>query len=408
MTERVVITGVGLVTPLGTGRRDVFDRLVAGDSGIRPLTVFDPSPLPVRLGAIARDFEPRDHINLRNLRKMDSLSAMATSAGRLAVIDAGVDIEEENAEQRGILLGVSFGSVDVSRNMARTIFTDGPRAANPLHVPNVVMNAPAGHMSIALGFQGINSTINHNAVSAETAIAFAASQITAGKAELILAGGVDGVSKFVHEILFRYKAISGSSGGEEGARPFDNAANGFIYGEAAGIVCLESLTMARQKKRHILAEVIGWGLASSPAPITDWPEEHEGLVLAIQRALHSSGLTTTDIDVVMAAANGSPKADRLEAKALTEVFGTSAERPLVTGIKGAMGESFTSGGVRTAMSAFALDSGIVPPTLGLKNPIADLEFVMGEARQVHPKTVMVTAVAAGGTYAALILKHIGG
>ena len=307
MSKRVVITGMGLVTPIGIGRQDFFTNLFSGVSGIGPAASFDPAGYPSGLTAEINDFKPIEYINPRNLRKMDRVSSLAAAAARLAVDDGGLKINESNRDRIGIILGVAYGCVGISVKLAQTIFTGGPRQANPILVPNVVMNAPAGHVSVDLGIRGINSTINHNAASAETAIAYAASEISRDRADIILTGGVDYVDEFLFEVLCHYQALSGARGGPEQARPFDREANGFVLGEGAGIVCLESLDAALARGATIYAEILGWGLSSSPAPLNDWPDDPKGAVLSIKRALASPGIQPGDIDYINASANGAPQ-----------------------------------------------------------------------------------------------------
>ena len=237
---------------------------------------------------------------------------------------------------------------------------------NPIHVPNTVMNAPAGHASIELGFRGVNTTVNHQAVSAETAIAYGAMEIRRGAADVMLAGGAEILSPFFYEALSRFRALSPTDGGAEGARPFDRTRNGPVMGEGCGIVCLEAGDLARERGAAPYAEVTGWGLASSPAPPTAWPDDPRGFLLALERALRMAGATPAEIDFIEAAANGGRDPDAMEAAAYEQLFGGGA-KPLITSLKGATGEIFASGGIRAAALALSLREGIVPPIVGLSD-----------------------------------------
>ena len=406
MNKKVVITGLGLVTPLGTGWNDFWTRLCEGWSGIEEIKAFDASTRPCRLAAEVKEFKGQDFIHPRNMRKMDRISWLAVAAARLAADDARLIIDDETRDSIGLLLGSSYGSTEVAVKLGTTIFTGGPRQANPIIVPNTVMNAPAGNASIELGIRGFNSTVNHNAASAEIAIAYAAAQVEKGRARAMLAGGVDVMGDFFHQVLIRFKALSGSDGGDEAARPFDRQRNGWVQGEGAGLVCLELLEDAKKRGAAPLAEILGYGLASAPAPITDYPDDPKGPVLAIERALKSAGLTPGQIDFVCASANGGKKLDLLEAKALTQVFGTGSDSPLVCSIKGAIGESFSSGGLRTAATALALRDKTAPPTLGLSDPIFPLNFTGDKAQKADIKTALVTGFSHGGTFACLVLGGV--
>jgi 3-oxoacyl-[acyl-carrier-protein] synthase II len=275
---------------------------------------------------------------------------------------------------------------------------------NPIHVPNTVMNAPAGHASIELGFRGINTTVNHQAVSAETAIAYAAMEIRRGAADVVLAGGADILSPFFYEALGRFHALSPTDGGAEGARPFDLTRNGPVMGEGCGIVCLEAVEHARERGASPYCEISGWGLASSPSPPTGWPEDPKGFVLSLERALRMAGAAPQEIDCIQAAANGSIKPDALEAAAYERVFGDGNTQPLITSIKGATGEIFAGGGIRGAALALSIREGVVPPIAGLTTPMNSLPFVIGHPCRRPMKKILLSGISFGGTYTCLLFE----
>lgn len=405
MDRAVVVTGIGLVTPLGVGKAAFAENLYAGRSGIGPITAFDTARRPSHLGAEARDFDPKDFISVKNRRRMDRLSQMAAASARMALEDAGFGVTPSNRDRVGILLGTAFGSTDVAARFVGTLFREGPRRVNPILVPNTVMNAPAGHAAIELGLRGLNTTVNHREASAETAIAYAAAEIRKGRADAVLAGGADLFSPFFMEIMTRFKALSPLDGQTEAARPYDRRRNGAVLGEGAGLLCLESGEQARARGAVPYCEIAGWGSSSAPAPPTDWPVDPGGPVLAMQRALAMAGIDPRGIAVVSGAANGGPRLDRLESDALAAVFGGNREAPWITSLKGALGESFSSGGIRSAAMALSLRDGVVPPTLGLERPLAPLRFARDEAKRGSLEWGMVTALASGGTFAALVLKR---
>jgi len=408
MTKDVVVSGVGMVTPLGTGKEDFAGNLFTGRSGIQPITAFDTSRFASKLGAAVTDFNPKDFISIRNRRRMDRLSLMTTASARMALDDAGVAITTLNRDRIGIILGVTYGSTDVAARFMGALFTEGPNLVSPILVPNTVMNAPAGHASIELGFRGINSTVNHHEVSAETAIAYAAAEIQKGRADVMLAGGADIFSAFFFEILTHFKALSPMDGQEEGARPFDVRRNGPVVGEGAGVLCLESREHALARGAIPYCEIGGWGLSSSPAPPTDWPSDPKGPVLAIQRALAAAGLLADQVDYVSASANGGRKLDGLEADALSRVFGAQPKQPLISSIKGALGESFSSGGIRAAAMALSIRDSILPPTLGLKTPLQPLNFVMERRMNAPVVNGLLNGFSSGGTFASMVMKRMDG
>jgi 3-oxoacyl-[acyl-carrier-protein] synthase II len=406
MTERVVVTGLGLVTPLGCGRDAFMRRLLGGACGVQPITRFDTTRFASRSAALVADFDPREFIRPATLRRMDRLSQMATAAARMALDDAGLKIDAHNRDRVGVVLGTCFGATDVAAQFAKVIFTDSPRRANPILVPNTVMNAPAGHAAIELGVRGVNTTVNHREASAETALAYAVADIAAGRADAILAGGADIVSEFQFEVLSRFRALSPRDGGDEALRPFDARRNGFVVGEGAGVLCLESLAGAESRGAAPYCEIAGWGLSAAPCALNDWPSDPAGPALAITRALQSAGIEPGRVDLVSAAANGSRHADPLEAAALERVFPGPSLRPRVCALKGALGEAFSSGGVRAAAMALSIRQGALPPTVGLREPIAPLSFVLQPEAGVPVRWGLVNAVSSGGTFASLVLKSV--
>lgn len=406
MSRRVVVTGVGMVTPLGAGKDTFYRKLFRGDSGISPITSFDTSRFSSKLGAEVSDFRPKEFVSLKNLRKMDRLSRMAAASARMALEDAGVTVDTANRDRVGIVLGVTYGSTDVAARFARVLFNDGPRMVNPILVPNTVMNAPAGHTSIELGFRGVNSTVNHHEASAETALAYAAAEIKRGSADVMLAGGADIISEFFFEILTNFRALSPVNGGPEGARPFDSLRNGPVAGEGAGILCLEAMDHARARGANAYCEIAGWGMSASSSPLTDWPSDPKGPVLAITRALESAQITPAEIDYISASANGGRKLDRLEAEALSAVFGGEKQRPLISSIKGAVGESFSSGGIRAAAMAMSIKNKVIPPTLGLESPIKSLQFVLNKKKEAQVNFGLVNGFSSGGTFASIAMRKL--
>jgi 3-oxoacyl-[acyl-carrier-protein] synthase II len=405
--RRVVLSGVGLVTPLGVGK-DVFARrLFGGLSGIRPITLFDTARFEAKSGAQVRDFTPLDFIRPATLRRMDRLSQMATAAARMALDDAGFQIGAHNRDRVGVVLGTCFGGTDVAAQFGKVLFTDSPRRANPILVPNVVMNAPAGHAAIELGVRGVNTTVNHREVSAETAMAYAASEIMRGRADVILTGGADIISEFQFNVLTHFQTLSPQKGGMEGIRPFDAQRNGIMVGEGAGVVCLESLESAEARGAVPYCEIAGWGLSAAPAGPSEWPTDATGPSLAMTRALAAAHINPGEIDYVCAAANGGWRSDRLEAEALGRVFATGGRQPRISALKGSLGESFSSGGIRAAAMALSIHHRTLAPTLGLSQPLAPLNFVLNAETQIPIRYSLLNGIASGGTFAAVIMKKIG-
>lgn len=405
--QRVVVTGVGLVTPLGVGKDAFCANLFAGETGVAPVQSFDTSAVASHLGAEVKGFAPRDFISVKNLRRMDKISLMTTAAARMALEDARIEVTQTNRDRIGLLLGTAFGATDVTAQIAETLLSSGPATVNPILVPNTVMNAPAGHASIELGFRGVNTTVTHFAVSAETAIAYAVSEIRRGAADFMLTGGVDILSKFYYEALSHFRGLSPDDGKTEGARPFDEARNGYVAGEGCGLVGLESLASARRRGASIYCEIAGVGLGASPTAPNAWPGETRGIVKTMNRAFRDAGVAPADISAVMAAANGGRLLDQVEAAAYREVFDGCASTPWITSIKGAVGESFSGGGMRACALALSMQKSRLAPTAGLNRPAASIHRVAKTKQEMNIPWAVLAGISFGGTYAYLIFRTEG-
>jgi 3-oxoacyl-[acyl-carrier-protein] synthase II len=401
-TPRVVVTGIGMVTPLGIGKEEFGRRLFAGETGITEITSFDTNSLPSHLGGEVKNFSPRDFISVKNMRRMDRISLMAAASARLALDDADFQITTENRDRVGIVLGTAFGATDITAQFLQTLFSGGPASVNPILVPNTVMNAAAGHTSIELGFRGVNTTVTHFAVSAENAIAYAAAEIRRGAVDFIFAGGVDILSEFYYKSLTKFHSLSPQNKEKESCRPFDKERNGMIVGEGCGIICLESLQSAIDRGRKPYCEIKGAGMGSSPTKPTAWPHNPEGIKKTFTRALKNTDTSTDNIQVIFAAANGDKALDAVEAGAYAEIFDASRNKPFITSIKGSTGESFSSGGIRACALALSMGKNILPPTAGLKNPLLPLTFVAGEKKEMEINNAALAGISFGGTYAYLI------
>jgi 3-oxoacyl-[acyl-carrier-protein] synthase II len=398
-----------MVTPLGVGKKRFSEGLFSGSSAIREISAFDASRLTSRLGAEVRDFDPLNFISLKTVRRMDRLSQMAVASARLALEDARVAIGPAERDRIGVIFGTAFGPTDIKAQCTRTLFTKGPSQMSALMVPNSVMNAPAGHASLELGFRGVNTTVNHQAASGESAIIYAAMELQRGTADVVLAGGADILSEFFFESLVRFRAVSPhgiDNGKAEGARPFDADRNGPVAGEGCGLVCLELLEHARKRGAVPYCEVTGWGMNSSPSKVTSWPEDGKGIAAAIKKALKMAGKGLLEIDAVQAAGNGGKDPDAIEVEALTNLFGTDGSGPLISSIKGAVGESFSSGGIRACALALSIAAGKVPPTPGLARPIAPLAFSMGQGRDLKIRHGLMNAASHGGTNVSILMSKV--
>ncbi|MDX9745385.1 MAG: beta-ketoacyl-[acyl-carrier-protein] synthase family protein [Syntrophales bacterium] len=403
--RRVVVTGIGMVTPLGIGKRQFSERLFRGDSGIEAIAAFDTSRLSSHLGAEIKTFNPLDFLSAKNARRMDRLSRLTAASARLAVEDAQLIIHSQNRDRVGIIFGTAYGPTDLKIRCTEILLTEGPSRVNPTLVPNSVLNAPAGHASLELGFRGVNTTVTHQAASGETALVYAAMELHRGTMDVVLAGGADILSDFFFESLVRFRAVSPVDGQEEKARPFDVRRNGPVAGEGCGILCLESLEHAIKRGAIPYCEMTGWGMSSSPASPVGWPQNGKGIVLAMKRALRRARLRPSDIDAIQGAGNGGVLADAIETEALMDLFGPTSGGPTVSSVKGALGESFSSGGVRAAALALSIQAGKIPPTLGLEDPIVQFPFTMEQLKEMDIRHGLLNTVSSGGTNVSITMSR---
>lgn len=397
-TQRVVVTGIGLVTPLGIGKDEFGRRLFTGETGIAEIKSFDTSKLSSHRGAEVTNFNPRDFISVKNLRRMDKISLMTAASARLALDDANFRITEANRDRVGIILGTSFGATDITVQFLTNLFNGGPANVNPMLVPNTVMNAAAGHTSIELGFRGVNTTVTHFAVSAENAIAYAAAEIRRGTVDFIFAGGADILSEFYYKSLTKFHVLSPQNKGRESCRPFDKDRNGMIVGEGCGIICLESLQSATARGHKPYCEIKGLGMGSSPTKPNAWPQNSDGIKLTFSRALKNAEISINEVQAVFAAANGDKILDALEAEAYTAIFDSSGKNPFITSLKGAIGESFSSGGIKACAMALSMEKNILPPVAGLANPLKPLAFVTEKKKELEINNAALAGISFGGAY----------
>jgi len=406
MNKRVVITGVGMVSPLGVGKEIFADQLFGGGCGIRPISLFDTARFTAKTAAEIVDFNAKDFIRPAGIRRMDRLSQAIAASARMALDDAGLGVGPHNRDRIGVILGTCLGATDVAAQFGRMLFDEGPRRVSPILVPNTVMNAPAGHVAIELGARGVNTTVNHREVAAETALTYAAAEILRGRVEAVLVGGGDILSEFCFNVMSHFRTLSPQNGGTEGLRPFDQDRNGTVLGEGAGIVCLESLQGALARGAVPYCEIVGWGQSGAPVAQDGWPTDASGPCSAIFRALAMAGLSPGDIDYVCGSANGGRQRDQLEVDALRRVFSQAGARPRVTALKGALGESLSSGGLRTAAMALALGQQRCAPIVGLRAPIGDLDFVGSQEGGTPLCHGLMSGISSGGTFVAVVFKKM--
>lgn len=337
---------------------------------------------------------------------MDRSTRLVCSAAKLAIDDSGISIDEKSTHNFGVSIGSTFGSLHSISQFDRSGLIEGPRAVNPSHFPNTVINSPASQVSIRFKIKGFNTTISTGFCASLDALAYAADFIRLNRADAVLAGGVEELCEETFTGFSRLGCLSGMDGSEPRCCPFDAQRNGMILSEGAAVLILEAEEHARKRGAAILARVLGYASAFDPSADYNWNHEGEGLQKAITGALKESSLDMEDIDYVSACANSSRGLDRLETSVIKRVFGDYSRSVPVSAVKSMIGKSFSASGALAAAAAIgALHGQTVPPTVNYfkKDPACDLEYVSGAARQKKINNVLITAVDPYGQNAALIL-----
>jgi 3-oxoacyl-[acyl-carrier-protein] synthase II len=400
MKSRIAVTGLGLVTPLGVGRQEVWERLLAGRSGFAPVESFDTRAFSVHLGAEVRGFDPSPWVRRQQAGELGRASLLAIAAARQALEDAGLDPEAMEPERAGVAMGTTSGEPREverfdDRYLAGELDQVGPEFIGlyPCHMIAV-------HVARELGFAGVNTMIPTACAAGNYAIAHAVDVLRAGRADVMLAGGADAFSRITYTGFARLGAIA-----PERCQPFDRNRKGMIPGEGAAVLVLETLDRARARGARIYAEMAGYGLSCDAHHMTAAHPEGDGAVRAMQRALADAGAAPGEIGYISAHGTGTPTNDRLETLAMKRVFGAAARKTPMSSIKSMLGHTMgAASAIEAAVCALAVSFDRIPPTMNLEEPEEDLDFVPNVARDHRVVLAMNNAYAFGGNNASVILR----
>ncbi|MGH7251102.1 MAG: beta-ketoacyl-ACP synthase II [Nitrospiraceae bacterium] len=411
LTRRVVVTGMGLVTPLGTGLEKTWKALCAGKSGIARITRFDPTDYPCQIAGEVPDFDPAAFIEKKEVKKMDTFIHYAVGAAQMAVDDAGLKVTGENAERVGVYIGAGIGGLPAIEHYHKILLEKGADRVSPFFIPMVIINLASGQVAIRLGARGPNSCAVTACATGNHCIGDAFRLIQRGDADVMLAGGTEaaitplGVAGFAAA-----RALSRRNDDPvRASRPFDRDRDGFVLGEGAGVVVLEELETARRRGARIYGEVVGYAMNSDAHHITAPPDDGEGAIRCMEMAIKDAGVSKDEIGYINAHAT-STFADKVETQAIKGVFGERAYRIPVSSTKSMTGHLLgAAGGVEAVFSLLAIHRGVVPPTINLEHPDpeCDLDYVPGRAREVAVKVALSNSFGFGGVNACLLFKRMG-
>ena len=410
---RVVITGMGAITPLGLSVEETWEGLVAGRSGIRRITHFDPSGYPTQIAGEVEGFRPRDYMNARKARHMSRFSQFAVAATRMALADADLTIDEANCEEVGVLLGNAIGGLDDTLETCQTLFTRGGMRLSPFYIVMTPCNLAAFQVAYTYGIKGYSSTIVTACAAGTQAIGEAAEVIRRGKAKVMVTGGTEApLCELSLAVFCVGKAFSTHNNEPERAsRPFDRDRDGFVGSEGSGILILESLEHARERGAQVYAEVLGYGASNDAYHLIAPDPEGKGASRAMRWALEDADVRPEDIDYINAHGTGTPLGDVAETLAIKKVFGDTAHRVPISSTKSMTGHLWgAAGAVEAIACALSIRHRVIHPTINLENPDpqCDLDYVPHQTRQADVKVTLSNSFGLGGQNACLVLGEYTG
>jgi 3-oxoacyl-[acyl-carrier-protein] synthase II len=409
MKRRVVVTGLGALTPLGNSVRESWESAIAGKSGIGPITKFDSAPFKSRIAGEIKNFDPLQFVEKQEVRRYDDFILYAIAASEMAMTDAKLTISPEISSRVGVIIGSAIGGLATIESEIKVLFASGPRKISPFTVPAILANLGSGHVSIRFGAKGpINCAVTACA-SGTSAIGDAYKTIAYGDADAMITGGVEAaITPLTVAGFCAMRALSTRNDDpQKASRPFDQGRDGFVIGEGCGIVILEELSFALKRGARIYAELAGYGCTSDAFHMAAPPPGHEGAARSMQVAIKDAGLNTTDIDYINAHGTSTPLNDLYETQAIKSIFGGHAQKLMVSSTKSMTGHMLgATGGVEAIFAVKAIQEGIIPPTINLDNPDpeCDLDYVPNVARHKIINTAMSNTFGFGGVNAVLVFK----
>lgn len=406
--KRVVVTGVGAVTPIGNDANTAWENAKKGVNGVGELTRLNPDDYPVKIAAEVKDFDIEQYLEKKEARKMDRFTHYAIASADMAVADSGLTIDDSNAERVGVWIGSGIGGMETFETQYDTFLNRGHRRVSPFFVPMMIPDMASGQVSIRFGAKGINSATVTACATATNSIGDAFKVIQRGDADVMITGGAEApITKMSVAGFVANKALSLNPDPETACRPFDADRDGFIIGEGAGIFILEELEHAKARGAKIYAEVVGYGATGDAYHITAPAPGGEGAARSMQMALHDADIAVENVDYINAHGTSTPYNDDYETQAIKTVFGDVAPKLAISSTKSMTGHTLgASGGIEAIFSVLAIRDSIVPPTIHLKNPdpVCDLDYVPNEAREMNVDIAMSNSFGFGGHNATLVFK----
>ncbi len=410
MKRRVVITGIGMVSPLGVGNDANWSALMEGRSGIGAITRFDTSTFPTRIAGEVPGFDGAAYVEKKDLKKMDLFILYAMAATQFALDDAGFAVTPDNAQRTGVLIGSGIGGLPSIERQHRIFLEQGVRRISPFFIPGLIVNMASGQVAIRYGAKGPNSAVCTACTTGTHAIGDAFRLIQNGYADSMIAGGTEGViTPLAVGGFCAMKALSTrNEEPQRASRPFDADRDGFVMGEGAGIVLLENLEQALARGARPYAEVAGYGMSGDAYHVSAPSEDGDGPIRVMAAALKDAGIGPEEVDYINAHGTSTPLGDRVETLAIKQVFGAHAGKLAVSSTKSMTGHLLgAAGGIETAITARAVRDGKLPPTINLEqpDPHCDLDYVPNKARPATIRHAVNNGFGFGGTNGSLVLRR---
>jgi 3-oxoacyl-[acyl-carrier-protein] synthase II len=399
MNDRICITGIGIVSPIGIGKEEFLSSLKNGKSGIEEIKEFDTGFSRSKKGGMVRSFYPKDFIPATKIRRLDRASQFAVAASKLALADAKFSVSQENSSRIGVVLGSGFCGLSSSEEFHRGQVLKEFLDLNPMLFPNTVPNAPSSYVSIELGIQGVNSTLVQSFCTAEAAIFFACDQLRKGKADVILTGGVDELSEFLFRGFSELHFLATDQGHGERSCPYDRKRNGLVVGEGAGLLVIENEEHARSRGVGIYGYVLGYSFVGKSCQGDGSEDLDRSIKLAFK------GRKDLSVDYLSGAGNSSNVLDAVEAKGVKKTFPTQNFQIPVSSIKSMMGEAIASGGMRMVANVLSLENGFIPPTLNYLNPdpICDLRYIVNQRLDREIQTILHLGISPENCFSSILI-----
>jgi len=413
LKHRVVVTGIAPITPVGSGKENFWNNLLAGKSGIGHISRFDASELPTRIAGEVKDFDPKDHFDRKEARRMDRFAQFAVAGAKLALEDAAINLQAEDLGQVAVIFGSGIGGMDTFEEQTRVLVEKGAHRVSPFFVPMMISNMAAGQISIATGARGPNLTVVNACATGTNAVGEAFKLLQRGGAQVVITGGSEAsVTPLAFAGFCAMKAMTTDNDPpEQACRPFDKTRNGFVLGEGAGVLILETLEHALQRGANIYAEVVGYGCTADAHHITAPAPEGVGAAQAMNMALKDANLFPEDIDYINAHGTSTELNDKYETMAIKTVFGEHAGKLAVSSTKSMIGHLLgAAGAVETIVLVMAINNNIVPPTINYRHPDpdCDLDYVPNKFREMNVTVALSNSLGFGGHNATIILKKFRG